>query len=302
MKKFIKKILIWLIPLVVLHLWLGSFADGNTDDNYRHFTQKSSNIIMGDSRGSQAVVPDILNKNFPTKDFDNFSLNITYSPYGDIYLKALQRKIEPRVLNGIFILTVDPWNLSQDKKFNGFSEEKSPLNNMLFYNIYPNYEYLIKNFNRSWFHIYRDRETLQRSNTYLHQNGWLEVNVSMEPEELKKREEAKVVFYRQFASGQQLSQERLAAFKETIRFLKNHGDVYIVRIGAGARIMEIENAYAPDFDHLMENIASEFNIDYFDFSENPGNYKYTDGNHMYKESSKIFTQQVADSIKKSQSE
>lgn len=220
MKKFIKKILIWLIPLVVLHLWLGSFADGNTDDNYRHFTQKSSNIIMGDSRGSQAVVPDILNKNFPTKDFDNFSLNITYSPYGDIYLKALQRKIEPRVLNGIFILTVDPWNLSQDKKFNGFSEEKSPLNNMLFYNIYPNYEYLLKNFNRSWFHIYRDRETLQRSNTYLHQNGWLEVNVSMEPEELKKERKQRWFFTVNLHQGSSYRRKDLLHLRKPSVFLK----------------------------------------------------------------------------------
>lgn len=284
--------------MVMLHLWLGGFADGNTDDNYRHFTQQSSNIIMGDSRGSQAVVPDVLNKNFPGKVFDNFSLNITYSPYGEIYLKALKRKIKPNTKDGIFILTVDPWNLSADKNNAGFSEEGSPLDKMYFYNVHPNYEYLLKNFNRSWFHIYIDRETLQRSNTYLHPNGWLEVNVSMEPEEVRKRVDEKVVYYRQFAAGQKLSHKRINAFKETIRFLKKHGDVYIVRIGAGSRIMEIENAYAPDFNHLMDNIVGEFDVEYFDFSNNPDNYQYTDGNHMYRASSKVFTQQISDSINK----
>lgn len=34
----------------------------------------------------------------------------------------------------------------------------------------------------------------------------------------------------------------------------------------------------------------------FDFSKNYADFEYTDGNHMYKESGKVFTAQIADSI------
>jgi hypothetical protein len=37
-------------------------------------------------------------------------------------------------------------------------------------------------------------------------------------------------------------------------------------------------------------------IIYFDFSSKAEDYIYTDANHMYKESGKVFTSQIADSI------
>ena len=300
MKKFLLHISVYVVGILSLMLFLGSFADGNTDDNYRHFTRRASSIIMGDSRGSQAVVPDVLNQNFSGKDFDNFSLNITHSPYGPVYLKALKRKLKPDTNHGIFILTVDPWNLSlsrKTKKIEDFSETKSPLNNVYCYDMDTNYEYLLKNLNHSWYIIYRDRETQGRSNTYLHKNGWLEVTVSMKPEEIAQREREKVQFYKDFASAQQLSEERMKAFEQIIQYLKNYGKVYIVRIPGGRKIMEIEEGYAPQFDSLMKEISQKYAVPYFNFSKNCEQYQYTDGNHMYKESSKIFTQQIADSIK-----
>jgi hypothetical protein len=37
------------------------------------------------------------------------------SPYGQVYFKALKRKLDPETKDGIFILTVGPWNLSLNK-------------------------------------------------------------------------------------------------------------------------------------------------------------------------------------------
>ncbi|MDP9958424.1 hypothetical protein [Chryseobacterium lathyri] len=301
MKKFLFKISLYIIGLITVFLFLGSYGDGNTDDNYLQFVRQGDNIIMGDSRGAQAIIPDTLEKNFPGHVFDNFSLNITYSPYGEIYLKGLKRKIKPNTKNGIFILTVDPWNVSNAKNSKSFPEEHSALNNMWFYNLNPNYEYLVKNYHKSWFLIYRDRAAQGKSNTFLHDNGWLEVTVDVSPEKVAEREMEKVTFYRDvMATSQEISPVRLKYFEETIQFLNQHGKVYLVRIPGGVKVNEIEQKYAPHFNQLMKEIAQRNHASYFDFCPLVKSYTFTDGNHLYKESGKILTKQIADSIKKVQ--
>ncbi|MGG5208992.1 hypothetical protein ACQWU4_08585 [Chryseobacterium sp. MIQD13] len=300
MKKFLFKISFYIIVIIAVLLWLGSYADGNTDDNYRHFTgPKPSNMIMGDSRGSQALVPDVLDGKFKNRKFDNFSLNLTESPYGQIYLEAIKRKINPDTKDGIFILTVDPWNVSTGKDVKDakdYTENVSALADMHFYDMAPNYEYLLKHFPKSWVNIYNDREAVGRSNTYLHKNGWMEVTVDINPVDLKKREDSKIVQYKEFAGNQKISQYRLDALQDIIKYLKSKGTVYIVRIPGFQGIMDIENAYSPDFSEIIGSIAKKNGVKFLDFSPQHNKYIYTDGNHMYKESGKVFTAQIADSI------
>lgn len=299
MKKFLFKSSFYLSGLILLFAFLGLYADGNTDDNYMHFAvEKPQNIILGDSRGAQAVVPSFLEKKLSRK-FDNFSLNIAQSPYGQIYLKGLKRKIAPDTKDGIFILTVDPWCLSLHKdvkKSKDFPEVHSPLNNMYIYNWSPNYEYLLKNYKESWFNLYLNREEVVRSNTYLHKDGWLEVTVDMEKDAVAEREAQKVVLYKNMAKTQHLSNKRVAAFHEIIEYLKDKGRVYIVRIPASEKIMQIENKKFPEFSELLNNIAAQHHVTFYDFSERYSDYIYTDGNHMYKESGKVFTDQISDLI------
>ncbi|SIS88711.1 hypothetical protein SAMN05421785_103430 [Chryseobacterium gambrini] len=301
MKKFLFKLSFYLVGCAVVLAVLGSFADGNTDDNYMHFAvEKPENIILGDSRGSQAVQPDILEGKLHKK-FDNFAINVVQSPYGKVYLEALKRKIKPNTKNGVFILTVDPWNLSVNKSFDeskDFPEkENSPLGNMYSYDMSPNYEYLLKNYPRSWFKIFSEREESGRSNTFLHKNGWLEVNVSMEKDSVQKRAEAKLKFYKEdLAKTQKISAKRIQALEDMITFLKDKGSVYLVRIPASGEIMNVENRYSPDFSQRIENISKRYHVVYFDFSSKAEDYIYTDANHMYEESGKVFTSQIADSI------
>lgn len=299
MKRFLLKILPYFLGVVLVFAILGAFADGNTDDNYRHFAvPKPQNIILGDSRGSQAVIPDVLQSKLSVT-FDNFSLNVVESPYGKVYLEALKRKLDPETKNGIFILTVDPWNLSLNKNIKSlkeYPEEHSPLKNMHFYDWSPNYEYLLRNYPRSWFKIYLEREETGKSNTYLHKNGWLEVNVDMNKDSVAAREKNKIDFYNKLAAENQLSSERIQAFKQIINYLKPKGTVFIVRIPASKSIIEIENKKYPDFSTLMNEIAHQNNIKFFDFSASYKEYSYTDGNHMYKRSGRTFSSQIADSI------
>jgi len=299
MKKFLFKISLYIIGVLLIFGVLGSFADGNTDDNYMHFAvKKPQNIVLGDSRGAQAVLPELLNQKLG-KEFDNFSLNVVQSPYGGIYYKALQRKLDPETKNGLFIVTVDPWNVSLDKnikKESDFPEEHSPLKNMHFYDLSPNYEYLLKNYSRSWFKLYTEREAAGKSSTYLHKDGWMEVSVNMEKDSVAKREIEKVNFYRDLAKKQHISPTRIKALQDIIAFLKSKGTVCLVRIPASEKIMEIEKTYSPEFSETMKQISLKHGIHFFDFSSKGNEYQYTDGNHMYKESGKVFTAQIADSI------
>lgn len=300
MKKFLQKILIWGVSLIGLFIVLGFYADGNTDDNYRHFIKRSSNLILGDSRGSQAIVSSILSNNFPANEFDNFALNIVDSPYGEIYFNAIKRKLDTSVKDGIFFLTVDPWNLSINKNidnFRNYPENRSPLKNVFFYNLNPNFEYLIKNYKQSWFLLYRDREEQGKSNTYLHQDGWLEVTVDMNHIEVSKRLKEKIKFYNDLLKTQELSSYRIAYFEKIIQYLQQYGKVYIIRIPVSSEMTKIEQKYCPKFNQIVLDISKKHQVNYFDFSLQFSKFQYTDGNHMYKESSKIFTQRIADSIK-----
>lgn len=287
------------IAIFIVLAILGSYADGNTDDNYMHFAvKKPQNIILGDSRGSQGVVSGVLKSKLST-DFDNFSLNIVQSPYGQVYFKALKRKLDPETKNGIFILTVAPWNLSLNRNIKNekdFPEEHSPLNDMHFYDRSPNYEYLLKHYARSWFKIYMERAQVERSNTFLHDDGWLEVTIDMNKDSVAARTREKEKNYIDLADGVELSPARLKAFNEIINYLRTKGSVYIVRIPTSKSLTIIENKKYPHFSKLMKDIAHKQNIKFFDFSKNYDDYDYTDGNHMYKESSKKLTAQIADSI------
>lgn len=304
MKKFLIKIVPYFVAVLIVFVIFGSYADGNTDDNYMHFAvKKPQNIILGDSRGSQGVVPGVL-KNKLSANFDNFSLNIVQSPYGQVYFKALKRKLDPETKNGIFILTVGPWNLSLNKSIKSekdFPEVHSPLNDMYFYDRSPNYEYLLKHYTRSWFKIYTERAEAGRSNSFLHDDGWMEITIDMNADSVAARTRVKEMDYKTLANTVELSPARLKAFNEIINYLRTKGSVYIVRIPTSKSLTTIENTKYPHFSKLLKDIGHKQNVKVFDFSKNYADYDYTDGNHMYKESSKKLTAQIADSIVMSRS-
>lgn len=300
MKRFLFKISFYIVAVVAVLLFLGTYADGNTDDNYRHFIgPEPSNIILGDSRGAQAMVPFVLNEKIKGRTFNNFALNIGDSPYGQVYFEALKKKINPDTKDGIFILTVDPWCLSLDKSLEHSKDDpdkNSTMADMHFFNMTPNYEYLLKHYPRSWFNIYKEREEIGKSATYLHKDGWMEVSVDVHPDSVSARAVKKIEGYTNLLQTQKISQFRLNGFVDMIKYLRDKGSVYIVRIPAFKGMMELEDRYDPNFSQRIENIAKENGVKFFDLSSNPENYTYTDGNHMYKESGKIFTAQIADSI------
>jgi hypothetical protein len=125
----------------------------------------------------------------------------------------------------------------------------------------------------------------------LDNDGWLDVYTSLDSAFVKRKEEAMFETYRKKSIMRAHSEKRIEYLNATIEFLKNHGDVYLVRLPVHKKMLSIEQQYMPDFNERISN-AIFMSEGYFDFSTLDNEYRYTDGNHLTKNSGKEVTQKI----------
>lgn len=297
MKSFINKIFLFGLLVVGLFLLILSLADGYTDPFYKRFTSpQQDNLILGTSRSAQGLLPHVL-KNILKKDFFNYSFTVSHSPYGPVYLNSIQKKLDPKARNGVFILAVDPWAIaSQTDQPNDslhFRENNLCLGNTHFVNINPNFEYLLKNLSGNYYTVISNR----KKNVFLHDNGWLEVSVTMDSSEVAKRKADKIIDYRNnLIPYYKPSSLRIIYLQKTISFLQEHGKVYLVRLPTHPEMYALENEWMPDFNERIANAANMAD-GFLDLSFKNASFLYTDGNHLHKSSGKIVSNRVANWIK-----
>lgn len=83
--RFLHKIIIFSIPLIVIFAIVLGQADGYTDPFYIRFTTpKQNNLILGTSRAAQGLQPDVF-KDILETDVYNYAFTVTHSPYGPTY-------------------------------------------------------------------------------------------------------------------------------------------------------------------------------------------------------------------------
>lgn len=303
MKKFlIKIVLVSLLPLIAFYCFIASYADGNLDPFYLRFTSgKQSSLIIGSSRAAQGIRPDVLNKLLDAQKFEgpfyNYSFTISHSPYGPTYLNAINKKLEHSTKNGIFIMSVDPWsliteneNLFDNEKLYG--ENKLPPGNMFTHSMNPNFEYILKNYNKP----FRTMTFNDDTTSLLHEDGWLEIRVQLEPKKLAERTKKKIKEYNSKLTDFFPSRKRLYYLNELIALLNKHGDVYMIRMPLGKEISLIEDEFWPDFDADMIEIALKNKISYSTFRGINHMYNTIDGNHLFKEDAARFSELICDSI------
>ena len=315
MNRFLRNILIASLCIVAVHIILGIFANGSTDNFYLRFTSsKQNSLIIGTSRSAQGIHPDILDSVLNLKDNNsiyNYSFSINNSSYGKEYYNAIENKINESVTNGLFIITIDPWAISSDSTLH---DNEIDINSILYskkyYNSYPNYEYLIKNYKKGWGNIllkriesnilFRNQNSLNKikgSFTFLRKDGLLEVYTSMDSAYVKQNTQNKVHSYNISMSRNKFSKFRFLYLKKTIQLLKKHGEVYLVRMPVHTSLLTIENSFYPLFDKRMINLANSTHVEYLNFADDSTQYSYTDGNHLYIKDAKIFSIQLAERIK-----
>jgi len=299
MKKLILKSIIFIAAISLSCFIILIQADGYVDPFYLRFvTPRQSSLILGTSRSAQGLQPAILNRCLSRNDIYNYSFTIMHSPYGLTYLNSIKKKLDPKTKDGIFILAIDPWSLSSTgagiDDMDEFRETKLCLANIKSVDKNPNIEYLLKNIhNRS--NIFLNRF---RAYFFLHEDGWLEVNVDMDLKSVEQRTEKKIASYKEDSLHTfKFSEIRLEYLVKTINYLKQYGKVFLVQLPIDPGIMEIEQEFLPDFNIIIKRSLPE-GINYYDMTPLNKDFIYTDGNHLYKDSGAEVSELVANWILK----
>jgi len=301
MKRFLLQILFFAIFSGITFLLILSLADGNSDPYYlRVTTPKQQSLILGTSKAALGLQPHILNDVLGRKDMYNFAFTIFHSPFGSVYLKSIKKKVDSKSKNGIFIVTIDPYSISsrsaEPNNIDEFRENGSFLDDLVDINIFPNFPYLIKHYNYSYIYLLTKKMDYV-NNDYLHNDGWYEVNITMKEKALNERITNKIKKYEKNLEQYNYSEVRYNFLIETIEFLKQHGEVYLVRLPVSYPFLEMENKLIPDFDNRMNKLSREYDLKYLNFNNSTNLYEYTDGNHLYKTSGAVVSRKIAEWIK-----
>jgi hypothetical protein len=293
MRQFLSKISVFIGPLMLSFLGLIYQVDGSFDHFYHRFTTpKQRSLILGTSRAAQGLQPNVFREELGIEIY-NYSFTIAHSPFGKVYFDSIVKK-HNKMQGGVFIVTVDPWAISSWTKdpndLAEFGENKLCLGNTSNVSIHPNFEYLFNN---------RRGDIMaflipQSKHVFLHGDGWLEVSgISMDSISFKKRLNNKLKLYKNdFLPKMKFSEIRLDYLIKTIKYLKEYGEVYLVRLPIHAEMMKIEQVFMPHFNSVIHEAIVNSN-GFLDLTCQNDRFLYTDGNHLFPSSGKKVSQIIA---------
>lgn len=285
-------------------MWVLSLVDGYSDPFYLRFTTpKQHNLLLGTSRAAQGLVPAVFDEQLHKK-FYNYSFTIGHSPYGPVYLESIKRKLDEDEKDGIFILAVDPWSISSTSvnpnDSTKFRELDRCLDNTKIVDMNPNFIYLRENFGGNYYKLLYPKKRSDKYSVFLHNDGWLEVTLPMDSAEVNRRVLKKMKIYRENNLKKfKYSSFRLNYLQKTIIFLRKQGKVYLVRLPVHPKMIKIENELMPNFEDLINEVVPLSN-GYLNMTLENNLYMCTDGNHLYKESGKEASKNIAIWIKQQQ--
>lgn len=298
MKSFLKRVVIAGLILFIFLFFIFVFIDssGLSDHAYKKVLSKETgSLIVGTSRAAQALQPEIINPLIAQMGYMptfNFSFTIIDSPFGEIYYKAISKKVnwdaEPPSKR-LFIICVDPFSLcdiqEMDKK--GIREREGILYGLPFYSK-PNFFYLARNL-KPW------KWLKERKYMALHDDGWLELRINMDNSAfLERNKNEKIALYKNYIATP--SQNRKDWLIKTIELFMKAGDVCLCRLSSCHEMNEIEDRIWPEFDNEMMRIADGYDIEYHSFYEDYHQFRTIDGNHICAEDGKLISRALCDSI------
>lgn len=270
-------------------------ADGGTDAYYLRFTTpKQKNLILGTSKAAQGLRPDAMHPILNTSVY-NYSFDISKSQYGPKYLESIQKKLDPATKDGIFILAVDYWSLAgkgeNPNDRSQFSENRSCVGEMETVDQNPNFQYLTHYLTGQYYRlIYKSQIA------FLHSDGWLEVSLNENPTSVIRRTESTFKQYKVYQANYRYSPLRYEYLLKTIDFLKQHGQVYLVRLPVSQELLQVENTQFPEFDRRIQK-AIAASDGYLDMTRKTETFGFIDGVHLEKKSGKKVSREVAEWIR-----
>ena len=300
MRTFLRKTAIALLIAALFHVAAGFLADGTTDGSYLRFTtSKQRSMILGGSRAAQGLHPSVFNDRAYAGSFDgplyDFAFTLAHSPYGATYLHAINEKLDTSARNGLFILQVDPWLLSNTSDTLIEPEADRTLGKQLTWNARPNYEYLLRYWDRGWGALGHWPMGDPDTTTEVMPDGRLALHVPMERDTVLKRTQRRTLTYRdEYLPNRRLSLMRLDYLRRTIGLLSPHGAVVLVRLPVGRAIGNMEDAFAPEFNYLIGQLAASTGAAFINLDTLPATF--TDGNHLDEASGLRVTEALRNAI------
>lgn len=280
---------VWAISAVVID-------PATVDPFYRRFTTpRASSLILGSSRAAQGLRPSAFASMDSTYHTPfNFAFTVLHSPYGEAYLQLIEKKMRPGG-RSLFILEVNPWTLSARKE--GVLRESRTFTRSIIIvnNLSPNVDYLLRSGASSpSSHLWSSWRPSGQVKRYLHPNGWFEVDMK-EPATREKIAE-KIADYRGHTEVWENSAYRWHYLRKTVDMLSSHGRVVLLRLPVSPEMRALEGQYMPDFDARVQRVADASDVTYINLISASGEYRTTDGNHLWKPDILDLTERVEDSV------
>lgn len=291
MRAFLKTFALFMVLPLAVFIATVYRADGRTDPYYLRFTTpRQSSLIAGDSRSAQGLHPQVLDSVLHAGGWQgqvfNYSFALYKSNFGRSYYESIRKKLDPKSRDGVFVISVDPWNISRRKELTEEEEEqrdqdRSFVARMRMVNVDPNVEYLVREYPHPFLSILVPSPAQRSAALLLHKDGWLEVDADLTPEVVAKRIVKEIKFnVDNHLTKDTLSVLRVAYLRKTIDLLKQHGTVLLVRLPVHSSLHAIEERYMPDFNPFMERLAESEGVRYFVIPPDDARWGFVDGNHM----------------------
>ena len=181
-----------------------------------------------------------------------------------------------------------------------FSECETAPSNMWLMNARPNFEYIVRNYADDFKSLIGVKPHPYA--IYLHNNGWLEIDIPHDTTFFRENTEEKVNDYNELIEKMKPSTARWKALKKTIEFFSEYGEVHLVRIPVSPQMEEIEERYYPNFEAEIRRLSNELNVHYLNFFNLKDSLSFTDGNHLHKSSSWKFSKILGKEIRERSSD
>ncbi len=308
MWRFISKILGLLLVFAASYYFLvDRLSHRYVDPYYPKFTQEAGSLILGISRAGEDINPSVLEKTLGSNNIKlpiiNFALFKYQSPYGDIYLEGIQKKLINQDKPGIFILSATPGNFSAPKNMTAEDildmDKKMTMGKIKNFTTYPNYNYIINCYEQP---LYNALFPHPFENQIAHTNGWNEIvletpSFSITKENMKYYKSFNEREYARIAKNEAIAEYRIDSFRKIISYLKTRGQVFIVFLPAHEDILAIEHEFWPDLKGTIVDIAKNQGVAYLDYNSSQEDYLFYDGSHMESESANRFSRILSQDIK-----
>ncbi|WP_303317695.1 hypothetical protein Q4Q34_17420 [Flavivirga abyssicola] len=311
MKDFVFKIVIFCILFAAVYaFFVDKLSKEYVDPYYNKFSQEANGLILGLSRASEGISPEIIEEELNNCSFEkpivNFAMNTVQSSYGEIYLRGIKKKLKPNSKNGLFIVSISPGSFTAPFGMNDkniFDMDKEGIIGKIDnFTSAPNYSYIVSTYPLPLYNTLHDFDKWDHHKP--HPSGWNEITQNgrfnkIGENDINHWKSLTIRYYKRKVEKEQFSNYRLNYFIKTIQYLKTIGNVFIVRLPADTDIIKTENDLWKGFDKQFDSISKQHDVKFLNYSSLGSDYKTYDGSHMLSTSAKKFSKLLGKDIRNS---